>query len=95
MKNQIFKMLLTTEKPCRRRRREGKDYPWKNPVFAVTFAIGKLSRIVNYDSGSILLSRSIDEQTMAEEMREAASYLLRAASLLDPDDDGREANHAS
>ncbi len=93
MKHQIRRMLEALEDPRRICRSAGVDLPWMSPVFAVAFALGKLSRILTFNHRGIRLSDKAEERTMAEELREAASYLLRAASLLDPDDDGREVTH--
>lgn len=86
MKYQVQKMLEAENDPTRKGRAEGADFPWMSPVFAVGFALGKLSRIVKFNHRSIHISDAADERTMAEELREAASYLLRAASLIDPDE---------
>ncbi len=93
MRWQIEKMLQAIGDPRRTSRSDGADFPWMSPSFAIAFAIGKLSRIVRFSHRGIQITQTMDESLMAEELREAASYLLRAASLLDPEDDGREARH--
>ncbi len=93
MKRQIEKMYQTVADPQRASRSHGTDFPWMSPSFAIAFAIGKLSRVVRFDHQGIQITQTMNASLMAEELRESASYLLRAASLLDPEDDGREVRH--
>ena len=92
MKRQIDKMLVAATDPRRKAREEATNFPWILPVFAVTFAVGKLSRIVKLHDGMIRLVE-MDAADMAEELRESAHYLLQAAALLESDIDGQEAHH--
>jgi len=82
MKRQIEKMLAASRDSRRQAREDATNFPWILPVFAVAFAIGKLSRIVKLHDGMIRLTE-IPAIDMAEELREAAHYLLRAAALLE------------
>jgi len=79
---QIQKMLAASDDPRRRFREQATNFPWISPVFAVAFAIGKLSRVVKLQNGMIRLAE-MAAADMAEELRESAHYLLRAAALLD------------
>lgn len=85
MKRQIEKMLAASKESRRRAREEATNFPWAIPVFAIAFAIGKLTRLVTLCDGMISLAE-IDAAHMAEELRECAHYLLRASELLDPDE---------
>ena len=92
MKRQIEKMLAASKDSRRLAREDATNFPWILPVFAVAFAIGKLSRVVKLCDGMIRLAE-ISAADMAEELREAAHYLLRAADLLE-NEEGKEAGHA-
>jgi len=67
--------------PRRRRREAADDLPWDDPLFAALFAAGKISRVMITDARDARLVGKNAE--IAEELREAAHYLLRAAALLD------------
>ena len=85
MKNQIDKMLAASNDPRRKSREHATNFPWVLPVFAVAFAVGKLSRIVKLHDGMIRLVE-MNAADMAEELRESAHYLLQAAALLESED---------
>lgn len=77
MKSQVEKMLETVIAPSRLQRDGALSLPWNHPSMAVMFAWGKLSRI--HDGHTVVVSPAY----AAEECREVASYLLRAAELLE------------
>ena len=85
MKRQIEKMLAASTDPRRQSREDATNLPWILPVFAVAFAVGKLSRIVKLHDGMIRLVE-MSAADMAEELRESAHYLLQAAALLESED---------
>jgi hypothetical protein len=86
MNRQIEKMLAAEKDPRRIARMDGIDLPWTSAVFAVVFALGKFSRIVKFSGQSISI-QAVDKRHTAEECREAAHYLLRAAELLEHAED--------
>ena len=53
MKRQIEKMLAASKDSRRQAREDATNFPWILPVFAVAFAIGKLSRVVKLCDGMI------------------------------------------
>jgi len=95
MDDQIKKMLFAESESFRQARIMGMDYPWKSPVFCIAFGLGKLSRVIWWDRDDIRVAR-IAPVNLAEELREAAHYLLRAAHLVENPDsketDSKETN---
>jgi len=84
-------VLLWREADPRRKAREGADdLPWDDPLWAVLFAQGKLSRVLSTGAREAQLIG--DPVSIAEELHEAAHYLLRAASLLGGPE-GKEDRH--
>jgi hypothetical protein len=84
---QIIKMIEAANEPHRKDREDALNHPWHLPECAITFAIGKLTRIIkdpDWPSGVYILRKGIERNKAAEELREAAHYLLRAAALLEP-----------
>lgn len=94
MNTQIEKMLAAARDRRRQAREQATNLPWTIPVFAVSFAIGKLSRLVGLYDGMIRLV-DIPVADMAEELRESAHYLLQAADLLEenPSSQNRRNRH--
>jgi hypothetical protein len=82
MNRQIEKMLAAEKDPRRVVRRGGIDLPWTSPVFAVAFALGKLTRVVRFDGRGIRLVGK-NSSHVKEEIMETASYLIRACELLE------------
>ena len=82
MMKQIAKMMLTHEDPTRQAREFSTNLPWNSPVFAIAFALGKISRVVQFTPLRIRLTSTCRFRA-AEEVREAAHYLLRAAELFE------------
>ena len=78
--DQIEAMIETTLTSDRKARRHGLNLGWSNHHIVVSFAIGKLSRIFRLDEDGFSV---IDSDKTAEELRESASYLLRAAQIID------------
>ncbi len=92
MKRQIEKMLASSTDPRRQTREAAADLPWVMPVFAVSFAIGKLSRVVKLCDGMIKLV-GVNKGDLAEELRESAHYLLQAAKLLESESGKRRGHY--
>ena len=89
MKHQIEKMLAAGNDPARTVRADGNDLPFTSPIFAIAFAIGKLSRVIRFGRGFVTLTEAANAY-IAEECREAAHYLLQAAALLEAEADDAE-----
>ena len=89
LQRQIDKMLAASQEPRRRARESSTDLPWTSPIFAVVFALGKLTRVVKVNGKAVSL-QIVDPDRTTEELREAAHYLLRAAELIE-----READYGS
>ena len=87
LNRQIARMIESANERKRTERETALNYPWRFPDCAVTFAVGKLSRIVrdpDWPSGVLVLQKGVERGQAAEELREAAHYLLHAAALLEP-----------
>ena len=82
MMRQIAKMMMTHDDPKRRARELSTNLAWNNPVFSIAFALGKITRVVQYTGMRIRLTARCPWKA-AEECREAAHYLLRAAQMLE------------
>ena len=82
MMRQISKMMLNHQDPKRRAREFSTNLPWNFPIFSIAFALGKLSRVVCFTPLRIRMTATCPMKA-AEECREAAHYLLRAAQLLE------------
>ena len=86
---QLTKMMLTHEDSQRKSREFSTNLPWNFPVFAIAFALGKISRVVQFTPLRIRLTSTCRFKA-AEECREAAHYLLRAAELFEEEHQTQE-----
>ena len=82
MYRQIAKMMLTHDDPKRQARELSTNLAWNSPVFSIAFALGKITRVVQYTGMRIRLTARCPWKA-AEECRGAAHYLLRAAEMLE------------
>ena len=82
MMRQIAKMMMTHEDPKRQARELSTNLAWNSPIFSIAFALGKITRVVQYTGVRIRLTARCPYRA-AEECREAAHYLLRAAEMLE------------
>lgn len=89
MIRQISKMLRNQDDPKRKAREHSTNLAWNSPIFSIAFALGKVSRIVQFTPLRIRLTAMCPYRA-AEECREAAHYLLRAAQLFEQPSDHQE-----
>jgi|GEM_PF-4333345 len=82
LSKQIKKMQELQNDPHRKEREGGANFGWNTPIGSIMEAYSKITRVVAVEPTSFNLVTS-DHRYCAEECREAAHYLLRAASLLE------------
>ena len=86
MNEQIEKMMAAENDSKRQARIQGRDFPWKCPVFSLAFALGKLTRIIYWVEDEIRIAK-IAKCDLVEELRESAHYLLRTAQLIEDENE--------
>ena len=79
---QISKIRELQSDPHRKEREDGTNFGWNAPIGSILEAYSKITRVVVASPSSFHITTN-NRRYVAEECREAAHYLLRAAHLLE------------